>query len=265
MEMIKIGNEGIDLAPLLRALWKYKWFIAIVVIGATAIAGLLVWREKSLFVATADIRVGRIWNEPIEDVNILLEKINGQPFQARLAERMDRKRADALAISAERLEAGKGRARYVYLLRLSAKAARPEKAQEILDAAVAQVLEESDKKFADTYAVYQNRENELKAKIEAQKTAMAQTNIAPQELYSKRIELQLQEQELAEMSINNAPLKTFHTTRVEDNSPAKHIARSSTYRRIAMVAAGALAFAILAVLAFELRHTLTANRKESAN
>ena len=129
---------SIDLAPYVRAVWKRKWFILVLVFLAAGISLGLSLREPRVYQSTALIKIGRIWNEPIEDPYVLAEIINSQPFLTRVGEKLTRKRrpeALSRALSAERLEGGKARNRYVYLIRLTARGGAPEEAKELARAA----------------------------------------------------------------------------------------------------------------------------------
>ncbi|KAF0250160.1 MAG: hypothetical protein FD167_435 [bacterium] len=243
----------IDLAPYIRAIWKHKWLILGLLLLSVAVSLALHWREKPIYIAIAHIRVGKVWDSPVGDPNVIAELITKPPFLLRLNEKLSKKRnIDVLsqAVTAEKLEAGKARARYVYLVRLTGRGATPELAQELVTATAEEVIAESNVIFDKAYEAYQKREKELQAKLEQLKTFEA--NIAPAELYGKHLELQLLTQELGEIQINNqSPLKTFRTSLAEEVEPAKQIPNTSIYKLGLMVSATTLAIGILIALALE--------------
>jgi Chain length determinant protein len=244
----------IDFAPYIRAVWKHKWLIAILVLVSVVITVALHWREKPSYMAIAHIKVGKVWDLPVGDPNVISELITKPPFLLRLNEKLSKKRnieALSRAVTAEKLEAGKGRARYVYLVRLTGKGASPELAQELVKTTAEQAIEESNRVYDEAYQVYEKREKDLQTKIEELKTKNS-ANLVPTELYEKRLELQLLEQELGEAQINNqSPLKTFRTALAEEIEPAKEIPTSNIYKLLVMATATVLAIGVLIALALE--------------
>lgn len=244
----------IDLAPYIRALWKHKWLIVVLVLLSIVITLALHFREKPSYIATAHIKIGKVWDSPIGDPNVIAELVTKPPFLLRVNEKLSKKRnIDVLsrAVTAEKLEAGRGRARYVYLVRLTGKGASQELAQELVKSTAEQVIAESNRVFDQAYQAYEKQEKDLQAKIEELKTKSA-ANLSPTELYEKRLELQLLEQELGQIQINNqSPLKTFRTALAEELEPAKQIPTSNLYKLLVMASATALALGILIALALE--------------
>ncbi|MBI4853406.1 MAG: hypothetical protein HY819_16555 [Acidobacteria bacterium] len=245
----------IDLAPYIRAIWKYKWLIIILPLISVTITLVLSLREKPSYIATAHIKIGKVWDLPVGDPNIIAELVTKSPFLLRVNEKLSKKRnIDVLsrAITAEKLEAGKGRARYVYLVRLTGRGASPELAEELTKATAEQVIFESNQIFDKAYTAYENREKELKKKIEELKTSATSTNLSPTELYEKRLETELLETELSETQINNqSPLKTFKTAFAQEIEPAKQVPSPNVYKFLAMAASTALALGVLIALALE--------------
>jgi LPS O-antigen subunit length determinant protein (WzzB/FepE family) len=236
----------IDIAPYIRAVWKYKWLIIAFLAISISITLALHLQEKPSYLATAHIRIGKVWNDPVGDPNVIAELVTKAPFLLKLNERLPKKsniNSLSQAITAEKLEAGKGRARYVYLIKLTARAKQPEKAQELVKATAEQVIAESNLVFDAAYSAYDKREKEQEAKLAELKNKISQPNITPTELYEKRLELQLLEQELFDIKNNNqSVLKTFRTSLAEEIEPAQQIPGSNIYKKL-LIAIG-LSFAI---------------------
>lgn len=234
-------EDGFDLAPVLRALWRRKLLIAIVTLLAAAAAFALTLQEPHVYSATALIKPGRIWNDPVEDAYALAEIINSSAFLNRVNERLANKRnAEALtrALSAEKLEGGRARARYVYLLRISARGATPAEATELIEAAVAEVLARGEKSFNAAIPAYAERERRLQERIAAARAGA---------------ELLALERELADAELNNSsPLRTHKTELAEEIEPPKLMPRANALKRTAVGGAAGFALAVLAALALEL-------------
>jgi uncharacterized protein involved in exopolysaccharide biosynthesis len=246
-----------DLAPYIRAIWKRKWFITVIVLLSAAISLTLGLREPKVFAATALIKVGRIWSEPVEDPYILTEIMNSQPFLARVSERLSGNRRPkelASALSAERLEGGRARNRYVYLIRITARGGTPEEAKELAKAAADQTIEESQKKFDAAFPAYEARSKTLKEKLDSLKSALASAGSSSSlgSLEAERLELQLVEQQLFETEMNNqSPLKTYRTQLAEEITAPKAVPGQNILKNLAMTTAAALAVALLGALALE--------------
>lgn len=241
----------IDLAPYIRAIWQRKWLVVSMVL--VSLIATLAWgrREKTVYQATAHIRIGRVWNEPVSDANVLIELADGDPFLARVRKRLSSKHSVAkLArqIKAERLEAGKGRSRYIYLVSLTSQADSPELAQELVQAAADQVLADSNQSFDTASALYLEREKELTQKVKDLKESVTKIN-SPTELYERNLEIQLAEQALAECQLNNrSPLKTFRTQLADQIERAEALPHPNLSKRLLFVGATSLAVALLTAL-----------------
>lgn len=243
-------NILLDIAPFIRAIWKHKWLIVALLLLAVAVSSFLFYREKPIYQVSADIQLGRVWNEPVIDANVIVELANKTPFLLRVNERLEKKKNIGVltrAIKAEKLEAGKGRARYVYLVRLTVKAANAEQAQELIKAASEQLIAESNQAFEKAIAVYENRKKELEAKLTLL-NEKASTN--PTELYEKRLEQELLAQQIAEIEINNK-LKTFPSALADEIEPAKLVQGSNIYKIFLINLAIAFAIGVLLALSLE--------------
>lgn len=253
-------NILLDIAPFIRAIWKHKWLIVGLLLLAVAVSSFLYYREKPIYQVSADIRLGRVWNEPVVDANVAVELANKTAFLLRVNERLEKKKNIGVltrAIKAEKLEAGKGRARYVYLLRLTVKAANAEQAQELIKAASEQLIAESNQAFEKAITVYENRKKELEAKLTLlnEKASTSST-----ELYEKRLEQELLAQQIAEIEINNkSPLKTFPSALADEIEPAK-LVQGSNISKILLINL-AIAFAIGVLLALSLEFVLPIVKK----
>lgn len=253
-------NILLDIAPFIRAIWKHKWLIVGLLLLAVAVSSFLYYREKPIYQVSADIRLGRVWNEPVVDANVAVELANKTAFLLRVNERLEKKKNIGVltrAIKAEKLEASKGRARYVYLLRLTVKAANAEQAQELIKAASEQLIAESNQAFEKAIAVYENRKKELEAKLTL---LNEKASTSPTELYEKRLEQELLAQQIAEIEINNkSPLKTFPSALADEIEPAK-LVQGSNISKILLINL-AIAFAIGVLLALSLEFVLPIVKK----
>lgn len=245
-------NILLDIAPFIRAIWKHKWLIVGLLLLAVAVSSFLYYREKPIYQVSADIRLGRVWNEPVVDANVAVELANKTAFLLRVNERLEKKKNIGVltrAIKAEKLEAGKGRARYVYLLRLTVKAANAEQAQELIKAASEQLIAESNQAFEKAITVYENRKKELEAKLTL---LNEKASTSPTELYEKRLEQELLAQQIAEIEINNkSPLKTFPSALADEIEPAKLVQGSNISKILLINLAIAFAIGVLLALCLE--------------
>ncbi|MEW6735033.1 MAG: Wzz/FepE/Etk N-terminal domain-containing protein [Acidobacteriota bacterium] len=256
-----------DLGIYLRALWKRKLFIISVVLLALAISLYFSWREPLIYAATALIKVGRVCNEPVEDANLLTDIINGQPFFARVAASLGGQQAlpsPARSLSAEQREAGKGRIRYVYAIRLTARGATAQEANRLARAAVDQVIVQMAEKFDQAYSAYSTREKELQERFNTLQGKIAENesdsnlDLTPKPtkpvspIWAREIELQVLKQDLLELRKGiDSPLQTYRTQLADEITAAQPQPRASLWKRGLLAVAAAFAFAVLSALLLE--------------
>jgi hypothetical protein len=125
----EMDQEEISLDRYFAAVWRAKWIIIIGVILAAGITAYLASRQPTVHKASAELRNGRVWKEPLEDPYITQRIINSPAFLEDVAARHQLK-ANQLkrAIQARVITVGPPRARYPLLVSIEATADTAENA-----------------------------------------------------------------------------------------------------------------------------------------
>ncbi|HSF22748.1 MAG TPA: hypothetical protein VLE20_00875, partial [Blastocatellia bacterium] len=105
------------------AVWRAKWIIILVILLASAAAWWLEYRKPTLYGATALIKNGRAWKEPLEDPYVTEMAVNSGGFYRELAARIGSASSYLQGrIRAEVVLAGPQRTRYPILVRVTSTA-----------------------------------------------------------------------------------------------------------------------------------------------
>lgn len=199
--------------------------------AATA-AAITAFYEPQIYSAYALVRLGRVWGEPVEDPYLLTEVAGSKKSLQQVSKRLQsRVKPEELArcLQFRRLEGGKARARYVYLIKVEATSETPELAEQIAHSAAEQLIARADRKFEPALEAARSREHELEAKLKS---------LSSQE----REEVMEIERQLSEVRLHSqSPLRTYHSEIVEEGS-AEPLPRRN---RLRIVATGALAGLLL--------------------
>lgn len=135
-------QEEISLDRYLAAVWRAKWIIIAGTIIAAAVAAYLASRQPALYRATAELKIGRVWEKPLEDTYITERIINSNAFLEDVAQRNQLKPNQLKrGVEARTITAGTRRFRYPLLVGIEATAADPDtaarNAQIVADAMIA--------------------------------------------------------------------------------------------------------------------------------
>src|SRR5215510_14390801 len=118
-----MNEDEIRLDRYIRAVWRAKWLIALAIILAAGITAYLANSQPTLRKATALIKIGRVWKEPLEDPYITEKVINSPGFLKELGQKIGVGLARLKQnIRAETVIAGPRRSRYPILVSVTATA-----------------------------------------------------------------------------------------------------------------------------------------------
>lgn len=227
----------LDTSLLLSIFWKRRLLIISLAVLAATTAAIATFYEPQLYSAHVLVRLGRVWGEVVEDPYVLTEVASGQKFLEQVSKLLQyRVKPAQLArnLQVRRLEGGKARARYVYLIKVEATSEAPELAEQIARVAAEQLIVRADRRFDAALEAARSRERQLESRLKS---------LAPEENREEAYEL---ERQLSEVRLNSqSPLRTYHSEIVEE-SPAEPLARRSRLRTIAI---GALAGLLLGLVA----------------
>jgi hypothetical protein len=157
-----MNEEEIRLDKYLAAVWRAKWLIILGVLAAAGVAYLLASRQPTLHKATASIKIGRVWKEPLEDPYITETIINSPGFQKELAKKMNLSpRKLKRSIQAETIIAGPRRARYPILVSVAATSESADEAVILAQAVADEVIARHEELFDEGLKPHLEQERRL--------------------------------------------------------------------------------------------------------
>lgn len=232
-------EDEISLDGYIRTVWRAKWFIALAIILAAGITAYLASSQPTLRKATALIKIGRVWKEPLEDPYITERIINSPGFLKELAQKNGVNAAKLKQnIRAETVIAGPRRSRYPILVSVTATAEASDEAVRLARAVADEVSARHLAVFDEAMKPHINEERRLE---------QLQKELAAQVGSSRELLLKI-ESDLNEVKANNSlanPNVTEKTRLVEEVEPEGAI-RPEVWRK---VAAAALIAAVAAIAA----------------
>lgn len=249
-----MNEEEIRLDKYLAAIGRAKWLIILGVLAAAGVAYLLASRQPTLHKATASIRIGRVWKEPLEDPYITETIVNSAGFQKELAKKIGvSPRQLKRSIHAETIIAGPRRARYPIFVGATATSETADEAVRLAQAVADEVIARHEELFAEAMKPHLEQERRLEDRY---KELMSQGS-ASRDLLLKV------EGELNDVKANNsAPnVNVTEKTRLIAAVEPEALARPSVWRD---VAAAGLITAVACVAAAVLAGHFTPAQKRSA-
>lgn len=225
------------------AVWRAKWIIIVVVSLASAVTWWLEQRQPTLHGATALVKNGRVWKEPLEDPYITEMAVNSAGFFQELAARIGGAPSYLKArIRAEVVVGGTNRARYPILVRVASTAESTNEAVRLAQAVTDEIIARHQKLFDEALANYRERERLIEAQLKE--------SIGSLELRSK-LEL-----ELNEVKTNNLSPTVTERTQLVEPIVADSATRPTVLRGVATAAlVSALASIVVAALAGHFKPT----------
>jgi hypothetical protein len=218
-----MGQDEIKFDRHFMAVWRAKWLIILVVLLASAVTWWVVRTEPASHGATAVIRIGRVWKEPLEDPYITEKAVNSAGFFQELAARIGGNASHLKRrIRAEVLIGGARRDRYPVLLSIASTADNADEAVRLARAATDEIIARHQGRFDDALTPYRERERLL--------TAQLKESAASREVQWK-LELELNQVQ----SNNMSPIWTEKTHLIEP-IVAEPTARPSPLRSVATIA-----------------------------
>lgn len=238
-----MGQDEIRFDRHFLAVWRAKWVILLIVLLASAVTWWLVRRQPTLHAATAVIKIGRVWKEPLEDPYIT-EKAAGSPgFFQELAARIGGSASHLKRrIRAEVLLGGSRRDRYPVLVSIVSTAEDADEAVRLARAATDEIITRHQKRFDESLTPYRERERLLTAQLK-------------QAAGSREAQWKL-ELELNEVQSNNlSPIWTERTHLIEP-IVAEPVPRPNALRSVATIAlVSAMGSVVIAALAGHFKPT----------
>ena len=190
-----MNGDEIRLDRYVRAVWRAKWLIILGTLLAALATAYLASRQPTLHKATALIKVGRVWKEPLEDIYITERIINSPSFLRSLAQKLGVKGGHLKqSIRAETIIAGPRKSRYPILVSVTATNENAEDAAKFARAVADEISARHDTLFNEAMKPHL----EQQARLEERYKELAAQGSASRDLLFKV------ENELNEVKANNA-------------------------------------------------------------
>ena len=191
----QMNQEEISLDKYIAAVWRAKWIIIAGVLLAAAVTAYLAIRQPTAHKASAELRIGRIWKEPLEDPYIVQRIINSPAFLGEVASR-HQLRGNQLkrGVQARVITVGPPRSRYALLVNIEASADTAEQAENYVKVVADEIIARHESVFNEAMKPHLEEQNRL----EAHRNGLAAQGPSGRDLLLKV------ETELGEVRANNS-------------------------------------------------------------
>jgi hypothetical protein len=151
------------------------------------------YNRPTLHSATAVIKVGHVWKEPLQDLYVTTEIANSDGFLQSVATRVG---ADSGSLRrqlhADTITGGPARSPYALLLRFTAKTENADESVRIADAAATEILARHEKLFDEALAprlIHQHRLEELIKQMQVYTNGKVpgETEVLDLEMYPRKV------------------------------------------------------------------------------
>lgn len=278
-------EEEVELIDYLRVIWKRRGLILFGTILSMVFAGAVSFALPPRYEATAQVRIGRVWDKEIENPYLTSEMIDSDAFLVRIIEKLHlpttpyqmKKRK---VVEVRVLEGGATGQKLPLLLSIQARATDPQQTVDVANAVAHFLVEEHQKRFEEKLKEYQFYEEELAreaARIEDQirdlekmikKQSLGPTVNAPSvillqaQLEEKNVQLLNFKRELKDTRVNNTSSIVTENTRLVAAPvlPKDHI---NPKVGLTMAVVGVLALFVSLMLGFFLEYLEQVRLRES--
>src|SRR5215813_3516462 len=251
-------QEQLSFDRYARMVWRAKWVIIAAAILAALMAALISYRQPPQHKATALLKIGRVWKEPIEDYFVTERVANTQSFLKGAANRVGLNAPQLRrSVHVEAILAGPRRNRAPVLLQITANADTAENAARNADAVAQEIVARHQTIMDETLKPHIERQHQLEARqkeLESQQSS--------RELLLK-IDAELDEVR-TNNSLSNSPVT--EKTHVVAEPTAEPVPRPSIVRAAGFAGSiAAVSAAILAALAVHLPQQSSPTQNDSDN
>lgn len=237
-----MDQEEIRLDRYAAALWRAKFVIIGGVIAAAAVAYFVSKAQPAAHRATAQLRIGRVWDKPIEDPYITERIINSAGFMREIAPLIGVEPGKLRrAIKAETIIAGPRRSRYPILVSITATTESADRAVELAESVAAQVRARHEALFNEAIKPHLEEERLLGERVAQLRS---QGNVAPDA--AAKLESELNDLKARNTAQNGAGVT--HKTELITNVAAEGGQGPDVWRNVAAAALVAAATIIAGVL-----------------
>jgi len=163
-----LEEDEVSLYDYIKVIRKRKWVIIAGTFVCVLAAGLTSLMLPPVYQATLDLKIGRVWDTPIEDPHLVSEKLTSEFLLAKVIEEL------GLEISSHRLkEAVRASILSDALVRLVARADTPQKTTEIVNGMANLLVAEHRDRYERAMTPYCQYEKDLAGQIKKVESGIA--------------------------------------------------------------------------------------------
>jgi hypothetical protein len=207
----EMPEDEIRVDTFLRWIWRGKWLIILLVIGASGLSVVMGMRQREAYTATALIDVGRVWGKPVSDIYVTVETANSPGFIHEVAEKAGLKPGPlARHVQVAPVESGRPRSMAPILVRVTANADTAEEAVRLAAVMADEIIARHDKLFEEALAPHLDQQRWLEDQLKSAGSSPADRDLA----------LKLRSQLDEVISNNSSPMSTAKSRLIERIVPA---------------------------------------------
>jgi len=217
-------QEEIGLDRYFAAVWRARWLVLVGVIAAVAVMAAVEYNRPTLHSATAVIKVGQVWKEPLQDLYVTTEIANNDGFLQAVAARLGTDSASLRRrLHAETIAGGPARAPYALLVRFTAVTENSDESVRIADAAASEILARHEKLFDEALAprlIHQHRLEELISQMQVSTTVKgpSETEVLGLDMYPRKVLKAMADGQLLPMV---KLMREFSDVKMSNSSPTE--------------------------------------------
>ncbi len=220
-------EEEIGLDRYFAAVWRAKWLVIVGVIAAAAVIAAVEYSRPTMYSATAVLKVGQVWKEPLQDPYVTTEIANNDGFLHAVATRVG-KDSSMLRhqLHAETITGGPARLPYALLLRFTAVTENADDSVRIAQAAADEILARHEKLFDEALAprlLHQQLLEEMIRQMPGSTSgkALAETERPDLGAYPRKVQKVLTAMAGGQLLPNAKLLREFSDDQLSNTSPTQ--------------------------------------------
>lgn len=271
-----IIEKEVELIDYLRVIWRRRKLIVLGTIGSMILAGVASFAMSPVYEATAQVRIGRVWDKEIESPYLTRELVGSDDFLSRVIKQLNLSVTPYLmkkqrTIRVEVVEGGVAGQSLPLLLSIQVRSTDPQQAVDISNTISHILIDEHQRRYEEKLKEYRSYEKELGqevGRIEEQindlekmikKQLLNPSVNAPSvillqaQLEQKNVQLLNFKKELKDTRINNVSSIVTETTKLI-SPPVLPKDQINPRIKLNMALAGLLGFFLILVITFFLEY-----------
>lgn len=162
--------EEVELIDYLRVIWRRRKLVFLMPALSVIIAGVVSLMLPPLYEATAQVRIGRVWEKEIESPYLIVERVDSDAFLSRVIEQVNLpttpyRMKKGNVVEARVLEGGSTGQKVPLLISIQAHANDPKQAVEIANTVASILTEDHKRRFEEKLNEYLAYEKELSREV----------------------------------------------------------------------------------------------------